>query len=186
MHVWHSRFLAVLLGSGAYRYADVASWVKGWSADDLRALDVIAAIVHLGVHWATAALDVRARVLHYYDSYEGGDGEVDEDGAYGRMITERLRALLRWYGDVTAAKLGPGGAVDTRGWRIVRHHSSRVPQQANTHDCGVFALAFARCIAEGRTFDFGQADMRYLRRRLALTIEDAGIAAVAASRSAKA
>ena len=40
------------------------------------------------------------------------------------------------------------------GCRVVVHAANEVPQQGNTVDCGVFCVAMARCIAEGRAFDF--------------------------------
>ena len=51
-----------------------------------------------------------------------------------------------------------------------------VPQQKNTVDCGDFCIAMARCIAEGRAFDFMQENVPLLRRRLALSIARVGLA----------
>ena len=60
------------------------------------------------------------------------------------------------------------------GCRVVVHAANEVPQQGNTVDCGVFCVAMARCIAEGRAFDFMQENVPLLRRRLALSIARVG------------
>ena len=59
---------------------------------------------------------------------------------------------------------------------------SRIPQQQNGNDCGTFTCTFATYATDtlvrgrgngglhGIPFEFGQQDMPYMRRRLALDI----------------
>ena len=177
VHIWGSRFLTLAARGGAYDYANVARWVKTWTTDYFTSLDVIGAIVHLDVHWAAAALDLRGRSLHYYDSLSSGSSA---------FVSRRIRTLLAWYADATEALLGAASRVDTNDWRVVRHSASVVPQQSNAIDCGVFATAFARCISEGRPFDFTQHDIPWMRRELVLRVDDVGVELAAEAAAAAA
>ena len=46
-----------------------------------------------------------------------------------------------------------------------------IPQQGNMSDCGVFACTFAERLARKAPFDFTQADMVPIRRRMILDIK---------------
>ena len=71
--------------------------------------------------------------------------------------------------DATKATLGERGRVITESWRIFRHRDvTRMPQQTNGVDCGMFAFHYARCIIGGIPFDFTQGDIPAFRRRLLL------------------
>ena len=175
-----------------YQFDGAARWtvglVKRWGLPRAVDCDVILVPLHLGIHWALAGLDVRARALHYWDSMAASDGSD------GMGVQPILRDLLRWLSDESAAKLGEAARWDTGGWRVVRHPGSAVPRQLNGNDCGLFMLSFARRIMDGAAGFDGcyQRDMPFLRRRLALDIDAAGrrnreaaAAAAAAARAAR-
>jgi Ulp1 family protease len=79
------------------------------------------------MHWALAVLDVRSRTLHYYDSLSapGSDGE------------RQLQAVLQWWADESADKLGE--RTDTAAWKIICHHKGIIFQD-NFNDCGLHML----------------------------------------------
>lgn len=116
--------------------------------------------VHLGVHWATAAVDLRNKRIDYYDSMNGAP-------------RQHMRALQRWLRDEAADKLpalpaaaNPLGltADDFAEWPVRYLDPSVVPQQGNGSDCGVFALRFAEALARGLSApDFSQRDVEALR-----------------------
>lgn len=116
--------------------------------------------VHLGVHWATASIDLNRKRIDYYDSMGGNPAR-------------HLRALQRWLEDEAADKLpllsprdNPQQLTpeDFKDWPVRCLDSSIVPQQDNGSDCGVFALRFAEALGRGvRVPDFSQSDMEALR-----------------------
>jgi sentrin-specific protease 1 len=152
--------------------------VRRWTlrnglAPRLRAVRYWVFPIHVDIHWALAVLDTAEGALHYFDSMA-----PLPPGAPPTQVnaSERtLRALVRWYSDETADKLGEGARVDTSRWRVLRHPAGAVPQQDNGFDCGVFMLHFARCVAAGVPWDFGQADMRDLREALTYDILTTGV-----------
>jgi len=178
-----------------YRYADVQRYTR--KADlggaGLLGIDVWLIPIHIpDSHWALAALDVRDRVLHYYDSLalecgKGGfgaavvpgkpltadeEGDDEDSGCNASRVT--LQAILQWWSDDTADKLGETRRVDTRNWPIRRYSSSEIPTQSNVVDCGFFVMNYARCLAEGHEWDFSQADIPDLRKQTVLRVLEAG------------
>ena len=49
---------------------------------------------------------------------------------------------------------------------------SDVPRQINGSDCGVFTLMYARHLAAGKEFDFGQEDMKRIRHAIVSELSD--------------
>jgi chemotaxis protein histidine kinase CheA len=123
--------------------------------------DLLVFPVHLGVHWATAVIDLNKKQIDYYDSMNG-------------QPRQHLSSLQRWLFDEASDKLpsltspaaNPLGltAEDFRDWPIRCLDPSIVPQQGNGSDCGVFALRFAEALGRGcEVPDFSQSDMESLR-----------------------
>lgn len=70
------------------------------------------------------------------------------------------------------------------GWQD--YSPKNIPQQNNGYDCGVFACQFAECLSradggageeERDVFNFTQADMPFLRKRLVVDILNKSIPA---------
>ena len=128
----------------------------------LTGCDLLVVPVHLGVHWATACVDLGRRRIDYYDSMAGNPGA-------------HLRALQRWLRDEARDKLpslqprdNPQGLTpeDFGDWPVRCLDASAVPQQGNGSDCGVFALRFAEALGRGLRapdLDFSQRDVEGLR-----------------------
>ena len=117
--------------------------------------DVILIPVHVhGNHWALLALDLRERKVHWWDSLVGTSDASE--------FTPFIDAALEWLEWVAGRDI----AADT--WTRHVHSEHVVPQQDNGCDCGIFAIAMARCIALGLRWDFSQRDVPFLRRWYAL------------------
>jgi Ulp1 family protease len=99
--------------------------------------------VQAGSHWILLEVDFARALVNVLDSL----------GRRGRAFAEALIKFLKFQG-------------------IVAKFSVRfppVPQQANTHDCGVFLLMFAKCAFEKLPLDhgsFGQRDAAAFRQTI--------------------
>lgn len=135
-------------------------------------VDGVLVPIHTGVHWAIAALDLRAQQAHMYDSMVMQELQP----AYARMLS----TLVQWVADEVrhnshSSGSGSGRKVDTAAWTFHVHGldgaaAAGPPQQDNDIDCGLFAIHYARCLAAGAPFDFSQHDMPALRTALARDI----------------
>lgn len=174
-YVWNTFFATKLTeGPAAYSYGEVRRWtLRNGLAPRLRSVRYWVFPIHVDIHWALAVLDSAEGALHYFDSMAPLPPGAPPTQVNASEAT--LRALVRWYSDETADKLGEAARVDTSRWRIVRHPAGPVPQQDNGFDCGVFMLHFARCVAAGVPWDFAQADMRDLREALVYDILATGV-----------
>ena len=149
-----SHLLAKLTeGPTGYDFEGVARWPRRAGAD-LRETELVLVPLNVGnQHWTLAAIEPRLRVVHYFDSLGPA---------------RRLRVRI----DVDGAGAeGEGGGGE---WTVLVHAASEVPQQRNTVDCGVFCIEMGRALAEGRAWGFGQSDVSFLRRQLALQVAQAG------------
>lgn len=141
---------------GTFFYAQLST--KGYGAVQrwTRRLDLFAQAmalvpVHLGMHWTMAAIDFAARRILYVDSFHAGN-QACLDTLWAYLAHEHLDKR--------------GTPWDPAGWQAVCL-TEGVPRQANGYDCGVFACAFGECLARRAPFGFTQADMPYLRHRIA-------------------
>ena len=110
---------------------------------------------------------------------EGVEGRVPFRGKLSEFVYQMVGGLRSSMGYCGCATLDEfrakaGRAVDVSGWTAVVHPRSLVPQQRNAIDCGAFCVSAARCLAEGREWDFAQRDIPLIRRKLALRIAKAG------------
>ncbi len=185
-----SHLLAKLTeGPTGYDFERVARWPRRAGAD-LRETELVLVPLNVGnQHWTLAAIEPRLRVVHYFDSLGparrlrvridvdgAGAGGADPLAHYGPAC----RALARWARDELRARGGAaaGAGAESEGgggeWTVLVHAASEVPQQRNTVDCGVFCIEMGRALAEGRAWGFGQSDVSFLRRQLALQVAQAG------------
>ncbi|EFJ49990.1 hypothetical protein VOLCADRAFT_58901 [Volvox carteri f. nagariensis] len=144
-HFFNSFFYNKLF-QGAYNYANVRRWTTPKQLSNKLQLDRIIMPIHKGVHWTCAEVDLRARVVRYYDSLKGEDHAL-------------VRHLLSWVSDESADKLKQ--RWDTSKWQV--EFPKNIPEQHNGCDCGVFSIMFADRRGAGLPFDFSQRDMPLLR-----------------------
>lgn len=152
-----TQFFAELTGRYGYDFDRVQRWrQKGWGAD----ADVILIPIHSIVlkHWYLIAMEPARKRIHLFDSLVNRGKETDY----------RADMICTWYEDAS------GGSESAEGWDCYIYLKG-VPQQTNNFDCGLFMYSIARCIVQGRTWDFSQADMPLLRRRLALSILESAV-----------
>ena len=86
--------------------------------------------MHQENHWVLAVVDLKRKVVSYYDSCHGRDEVV-------------VRNLKRWVVDEAENKLNE--EWDIADWK--EEYPSDIPRQENGVDCGMFMLSYARNIA---------------------------------------
>lgn len=84
-------------------------------------------------HWTTVVVDLRAKMLTYYDSC-GGLGTRRMERIWERFLQPHHKAVV-------------GTDLDRGEWRF-ESPGRTVPQQSNSVDCGVFAICFATFLSE--------------------------------------
>ena len=166
-HFFNTFFLNKLFqDDGEYDYNKVRRWSteKKLGYLPIKCEKVIVP-VHQGVHWVLAVVDLKRKVVSYYDSLLGKDREV-------------VRNLIKWVIDEAKNKLNENWDISE--WR--EEYPSEIPRQMNGSDCGMFMLNYARNIAsftdedlKNNAFTFHQRDMVNLRRRLVLEILKIGL-----------
>jgi len=166
-HFFNTFFLNKLFqDDGEYDYNKVRRWSteKKLGYLPIKCEKVIVP-VHQGVHWVLAVVDLKRKVVSYYDSLLGKDREV-------------VRNLIKWVVDEAKNKLNENWDIGE--WR--EEYPSEIPRQMNGSDCGMFMLNYARNIAsftdedlKNNAFTFHQRDMVNLRRRLVLEILKIGL-----------
>jgi len=160
VHCYSTFFLVKAAGSGnaGYVHKNVARWSRSAKIDVAR-LDKLLAPVHVGLnHWCCALANLRARRMEYYDSMGGTNDDA-------------LKLLRRYVADEVAAHHPElVKEMDVLNWPLVTPGRTKLPQQNNGSDCGVFMLKFMDYASENRPFDFTFRDMPYFRRRIALEI----------------
>ena len=83
-----------------------------------------------------------------------------------RNIAIRRRSRLILLGGRTTLSLY-GSCLRVRETLAIHVSAQDTPQQENGYDCGVFTCQFLASLARGEeTFNFCQADMGYIRRRM--------------------
>lgn len=142
-------FFPKLQGGGSTQtggHAAVRRWTK---AVDLFLCDLILVPLHLGVHWALAVMDLKAKTVKAYDSM----GQRHDD----------ICNLLLYYLQ-EEHKVKKGRELDVSKWTMCSLRPSEIPQQKNGSDCGVFACKYADYIAKDRPLTFKQCHMPLFRK----------------------
>lgn len=109
--------------------------------------------------------------IKLFDSLRGGR-QSQSTVAYGDLD----QSIKRWASAEYHRSLdysSCGGNLQSLKWSVVvnpTHRGERVPQQANTHDCGVFVIMFARHVVAEIGFDFDSMCIRRFLRPM-LTLE---------------
>ena len=161
VHFFNTFFLNKLFQDDeVYDYNKVRRWSTEKKCGYLPIkCDKIIIPVHQGVHWVLAVIDIKKKVVSYYDSLLGRDRKV-------------VQNLIRYVIDESEDKLKEKWARDE--WK--EEFPSKIPRQMNGSDCGMFMLSYARCIAaDYPEFTFDQSDMVNLRRRLLMEILNIGL-----------
>jgi len=166
-HFFNTFFLNKLFqDAGIYEYNKVRRWTTEKKVGYLPIkCEKVIIPVHQGVHWVLAVVDLKRKVVSYYDSLLGRDRDV-------------VRNLIKWVVDEAENKLNE--KWDITEWK--EEYPSEIPRQMNGSDCGMFMINYARNVASftdedlaNNAFTFHQKDMVNLRRRLVLEVLKIGM-----------
>ncbi|XP_061700755.1 sentrin-specific protease 2 isoform X2 [Syngnathoides biaculeatus] len=133
-------------GGRAGGHAAVKRWTK---AVDIFLYDLVLVPLHLGVHWALAVIDLKAKTVKLYDSM-------------GKRHDDICNLLLLYLREEHRAK--KGRELDSTKWTVGCMRPTEIPQQKNGSDCGVFVCKYAQYIAKGRPLNFRQGHMPLFRK----------------------
>ncbi|CAM9846570.1 unnamed protein product [Ascophyllum nodosum] len=150
-HFFSSFFITKLKENGGYHYAGVRRWSRKIKVFEL---DKIFFPVNVSnMHWCMAVIYVQQKRIHYYDSM----------GGTGKTV---MKCLLMWLEDEDDDKNKDKATFEPEDWTMVGTDIDTTPQQENGSDCGVFACSFASYASEDLPFEFSQADINQMRRRI--------------------
>ncbi|KAL0488418.1 hypothetical protein AKO1_015601 [Acrasis kona] len=155
-HFFTTFFYTKLVEKGSYNYANVRRWTK---KVDLFSKDKVIIPIHLGVHWTCAVINLRDSRFEYYDSMGGVER--------GKQVLKDLQKYIQ-----DECKDKKNKVLNTGGWEMYVPDRYSIPQQENSHDCGVFACKFADFLSRDLDLSFKQSDMAYFRNRMACEIMD--------------
>lgn len=148
VHALTTHFFNVLRNRG---YDAVRRWTD---TVDLFSYDLVFVPIHDLDHWSLAVLNMTNQTFEFYDSM----------GRKNWRCYQVLMAYLRKeHQDKQKIPLTP----DVK-WEC--HYVKNLPQQTNSHDCGVFVCLYAECLARGAPFTFSARDIQRLRYRIAFEI----------------
>lgn len=137
-------------GCHVYDYTRVRRWTRKF---DIFAHDmVLVPINQHNMHWTLAVINLKLKRVEHYDSFGGGGSH------------DILKNLMQWVVDEMENKKQQ--AMDTSDWELIPM-TSKLPQQDNSDDCGVFVCKFADFISRGAEITFRASHMRYFRSRIA-------------------
>ncbi|XP_034233373.1 uncharacterized protein LOC117640682 [Thrips palmi] len=125
----------------------VLKWTKNVDIFDFRC---VLFPIHLGAHWALCSMSFKEKKLCYYDSLDQKNQECLEE-----ILVFISQELTR-----------------KRQCHVIRHewsleHSKGIPSQNNGSDCGVFVLAYERCICENKPVSFDSQNFDEVRLNMA-------------------
>ena len=153
-----------------FEWANLKRMVKN-QLPSLTSLDRIVAVLNINAsNWSVAVCDLRNKMFTYHDSsFVCGKHPYRDEfvAAMRRCLCDHAAALD------TAAHVVDNfeHVVGVAHWPL-RNDGTHgfTPQQENSVDCGMFALACASACGSGLPLVYGQRDMKYLRRRLTLDL----------------
>uniref|UniRef100_H2ZZN7 SUMO specific peptidase 3 n=1 Tax=Latimeria chalumnae TaxID=7897 RepID=H2ZZN7_LATCH len=110
--------------------------------------DLLLIPIHLEVHWSLVSVDVKQKVITYFDSQ--------------RTLNRRCPKHIAKYLQAEAVKKNRLDFFN--GWK--GYFKMNVARQNNDSDCGAFVLQYCKCLALSQAFSFTQQDMPKLRRQI--------------------
>lgn len=121
---------------------------------DIFTFDLILVPVRFGNHWTLSVIDFRKRCIEQYNSLSNFNSDFQRD------LLQYLREehLFQKHYDFDMHD----------DWRLEQR--KELPQQISPTDCGVFICAFAEYLTRQETIRFGNTDVEFLRRKMAVEI----------------
>ena len=168
-HFFTSQWYAKLTEGGRYEFVRVKRWTK---KVDVLVKDLLIFPIHRnGNHWTLAVVNFLEKRFEYFDSMSHQD---EHTGEYLAPEDGGVLANLRLYIKDEHHAAQKEAPWDDEGWTdhvwVAGKHNT--PRQTNSWDCGVFMCKTADLYAQDARLDFGQDDMGYFRRRMAIEIHN--------------
>ncbi|XP_074009717.1 sentrin-specific protease 2 [Numenius arquata] len=145
VHAFSTFFYSKLSSEG---YKVVTRWTRNV---DLFKQDIILVPIHLRLHWTLAVIDIREKIIKYFDSM----------GQKGDAICQ---ILLKYLQEESREKRNV--ELNISEWTIHSMAPHEIPQQLNGSDCGVFTCKYADYISRDKPMNFTQTHMPYFRRKM--------------------
>ena len=153
VYVYTTFFYSKLVSKGEYDYSSVKNYTKRVDIFNKR---LVVFPIHRGVHWTLATYYPKKLRLRYCNSMDDVEMSQHDD------IKVNLHLYLRDEWTEKKGSTPPSSHTYT---------GSRVPQQGNGVDCGVFVCMFAVCEVNGLSMaTFTERNVADFRRHMALTI----------------
>ncbi|KAI0567630.1 Ulp1 peptidase [Gracilaria domingensis] len=159
-HMFNTFFFPRLTQKG-YDYRGVRRWLRRAGLSVLN-LDLILIPINLkNFHWVLTAIDLRSKHFLYLDS------------TYGKDTSNTIPMLRKWLFDEVKDKHGAEAAekMGISFWRV-HVNPSYLPRQQDGGSCGIFTLYMADYLERGLCPNFTQEDIRNLRWRTVLFLND--------------
>ena len=137
-------------------YESVARYTK--STDIFECRVVLFPLLELS-HWFLAVMEFENNLLYILDPFTGNQSTED----ISRDHMNRLEKLESGYLQIHFENKYQQDWIEIQ--KSVKM-PPRIPEQWDGHNCGIYLLEFARCLANGAEFDFSQRDMPNIRRRM--------------------
>ncbi|XP_064393169.1 uncharacterized protein LOC135340729 isoform X3 [Halichondria panicea] len=140
-----SQFFSKLCLTG---YSGVRRWYR---KENLMEKDLLLCVINdVGIHWTLLVIDIKAKLVEYYDSYK----------ANKEKYWQTIRSFLEERNKDQNLPI-----PDWENWQYV--HKTDQPEQTNGYDCGVFASQFALYRTMGMPWDFQEEQMCIFRKIMA-------------------
>ncbi|KAI8144955.1 Sentrin-specific protease 2 [Fennellomyces sp. T-0311] len=147
VHCYSTFFCSTLREKG---YSKVRRWTK---RVDVFSKDLLFVPINYAYHWTLGMIDMKQKTIQVYDSLNGAHDAT-------------LKLLLKYLQEEHQDK--KNAPFDTSAWKTMA--AKGIPLQENMSDCGVFTCTFAERLSRNHPFDFSQADMELIRKRMVLSI----------------
>lgn len=159
-HVFNTFFFA-RLSQNQYDYQGVRRWMSR-AGLSIKELDLILVPINLkNFHWVLVGIDLRGKEFLYLDSTFGDD------------TSDAIPILKKWLYDEVKDKQGVDEAdrMQIDSWRVTKN-PGYLPRQRDGGSCGIFTLYMADYLERARLPNFDQNDIRNLRRRTVLFLQE--------------
>ena len=153
---FRTQFYSAMVERHGYDYGAVKNWRKFWGETvDIFSFNTWFIPVNLGnSHWTLVVVFMDRKRIHYLDS-------LMKEG-HGVMMD-----IFQYLCDEYRTRHGKE-LPNKEAWKFIS--VSRIPQQGNTYDCGMYTLMFTNTISVGLHPTFTPKDIIIARKRIGLRI----------------
>lgn len=155
-----SHFFYIKMTTSSQCYKEVFRWT---SNVNIFRFNYVFMPVGNPVHWTLIVIDMRKKLISYYDSM--GGGQANAGGYHHRRNV--LKYLKDEYERKTSSQFPTEWESNLKNDNVSQWTmNAQVPQQNNGYDCGIYICLFAEYISRQCSFDFSQRNIPYFRKRI--------------------